>query len=301
MQQCSWANLHAIVEKIRANTEEELASGKAVSVSAFALQSLPGEFSMALRQAVAEQISQRDGEYVAELGQNRYLLGVSAFWRGDLAAAHEHLAAAVETHNEAQRDQHLVLYAQDPKAVCLVRLAFADLWEGDAGRADEMARAALQRAADLDHLMTMWYVLTYATMIAAEIEDTARLAELLDEADCLGRRFPMPYLMITAEALRGWLEVGEGSAGGIEKIERSVGRSRAEGETLHLTYCLLLLARARGIVGAFPEGREAAREALSWSQGHDQRYLEAELWRVDGQLAHHGGDVDAASSSLPRK
>ncbi|MBT4044704.1 MAG: tetratricopeptide repeat protein, partial [Rhodospirillaceae bacterium] len=69
MQQCSWANLHSVVEKIRGNTEAELAAGNSVAVSAFALQSLPGEFSMALRQSVAEQISQRNGDYVAELGQ----------------------------------------------------------------------------------------------------------------------------------------------------------------------------------------------------------------------------------------
>ena len=67
MQQCSWSNLHSVVEKIRTNTEEELAAGTTVAVSAFALQSLPGEFSMALRQAVAEQISDRNAGYVAEI------------------------------------------------------------------------------------------------------------------------------------------------------------------------------------------------------------------------------------------
>src|SRR6185369_13896445 len=131
----------------------------------------------------------------------------------------------------------------------------------------------------------LWYVLTYATMIAAELEDTARLAELLGKVGHLERRFPLPYLMTTAEALRGWVDVCGGFSGGIEKIERSVERSRAEGETLHLTYCLLLLARAYGMVGKFRKGRDAAREGLSWSERYDQRYLEAELWRVDGELA----------------
>ncbi len=69
MQQCSWSNLHSVVEKIRTNTEEELTSDGPVALSAFALQSLPGEFSMALRQAVAEQISRRNADYVAESAQ----------------------------------------------------------------------------------------------------------------------------------------------------------------------------------------------------------------------------------------
>jgi DNA-binding SARP family transcriptional activator len=230
--------------------------------------------------------------------EGRYLLGVTAFWRGDLARARHYLDSAIEAYHASHRDKHLALYAQDPKAVCLVRLAWVELWAGDAGRADETARSALEIAVDLDHLMTLGYVITYAAIIAAESEDLARVAELLGEADRLWKRFSDRYLMIVLEALRGWLDVCEGSAGGIEKIVRSVARSRAEGETLHLTYGLLLLARARGMVGEFREGRAATREGLAWSHRCNQRYLEAELWRVDGELAYRSGETEAAAASL---
>jgi hypothetical protein len=228
--------------------------------------------------------------------EGRYLLGVSAFWRGDLARARQYLGGAIDAYDVSHRDEHLALYAQDPKAVCLVRLAWVDLWAGDAGRADERARSALELAADLDHLMTLWYVLTYAAIIAAESEDLVRLAELLGEAEVLGKRLPMRYLMIVGDALRGWLDVCEGSPAGIERIVRSVARSRTAGESLHLTYTLLLLARARGMAGELHEGRAATREALSWSERRNQRYLEAELWRVDGELGYRSGESEAAAS-----
>ena len=99
--------------------------------------------------------------------------------------------------------------------------------------------------------------------------------------------------MIVGEALRGWLDVCEGSPRGIEKILRSVARSRTDGETLHLTYTLLLLAGSCHGRRVRP-GRAVAREGLSWSHRHNQRYLEAELWRVDGELAHRGGETEAA-------
>jgi ATP/maltotriose-dependent transcriptional regulator MalT len=200
----------------------------------------------------------------------------------------------------SHRDEHLALYAQDPKAVCLVRLAWVELWAGDAGRANETARSALELAVTLDHLMTLWYVITYAAIIAAESEDLPRLAELVGDAELLWKRLPMPYLMIVGEALRGWLDVCEGSPGGIEKIVRSAARSRTDGETLHLTYTLLLLARAHAMAGECHQGRAATREGLSWSDSHNQRYLEAELWRVDGELAHRGGETEAAAASLRR-
>ena len=144
--------------------------------------------------------------------------------------------------------------------------------------------------------MTLGYVITYAAINAAESEDLARLAELLGDAELLWKRLPMRYLMVVGEALRGWLDVCEGSPGGIEKIVGSVARSRTDGETLHLTYCLLLLARARGMAGEFHQGRAATREGLSWSHSCNQRYLEAELWRVDGELAYRSGEPEAAAS-----
>ena len=230
--------------------------------------------------------------------EGRYLLGVSAFWRGDLSTARHDLDGALETYDVSHRDEHLALYAQDPKAVCLVRLAWVELWAGDAGRANETARSALEIAVDLDHLMTLGYVITYAAIIAAESGDLARLAELLGEAELLWRRLSERYLVVVLEALRGWLDVCEGSPEGIEKIVRSVARSRTEGETLHLTYCLLLLARARSMAGEFDQGRAATREGLSWSHSCNQHYLEAELWRVDGELAYRSGEAEAAAASL---
>jgi DNA-binding SARP family transcriptional activator/tetratricopeptide (TPR) repeat protein len=232
--------------------------------------------------------------------EGRYLLGVSAFWRGDLARARHDLDGAIETYDVSHRDEHLALYAQDPKAVCLVRRAWVELWAGDACRADETARSALALAVDLDHLMTLGYVITYAAIIAAESEDLARLTELLTDADLVWKRLSERYLLVVLEALRGWLDVCEGSPGGIEKIVRSVARSRTDGETLHLTYTLLLLSRARGIVGEFHQGRAATREGLSWTHRCDQRYLEAELWRLDGELAYRSGEREAAAASLRR-
>jgi DNA-binding SARP family transcriptional activator len=232
--------------------------------------------------------------------EGRYLLGVSAFWQGDLARARHYLSGAIEAYDVSHRDEHLALYAQDPKAVCLVRLALVELWAGDADRADQTARSALKIAVDLDHLMTLGYVITYASVLADESEDLVRLAELLTDADLLWKRLSERYLMVVLEALRGWLDVCGGSAGGIDKIVRSVARSRTEGETLHLTYTLLLLARARGMVGEFREGRAATREGLSWSRRCNQRYLEAELWRVDGELAYRSGETEAAAASLRR-
>jgi DNA-binding SARP family transcriptional activator/tetratricopeptide (TPR) repeat protein len=230
--------------------------------------------------------------------EGRYLLGVSAFWRGDLTAAHEHLDAAIDAYDPARRAEHLALYAQDPRAVCLVRRGWIQLWVGDAGQASETARSALEMAVALDHPMTLGYVITYAAIIAAESDDLTGVTSLLDDAELLQKRLPERYLKVVLDALRGWVAVREGSFGPVEDILRAVAISRAEGETLHLTYCLLLLARARALTGELEEGRVATREAIEWSQRRNQGYLEAELWRVDAELAYRSGQADAARAAL---
>ena len=50
------------------------------------------------------------------------------------------------------------------------------------------------------------------------------------------------------------------------------------------------------MVGELREGRAATREGLSLSHRRNQRYLEAELWRVDGELAYRSGEADATAS-----
>ena len=221
--------------------------------------------------------------------EGHYLLGVSAFWQGGLEKARHHLEAAIAAYDVTRRDEHLALFAQDPRAVCLVRLALVDQWASESERAAELAREALRVAADTDHPMTLAYVITYAAILAAEAGESEWLAELLAEAEALRERLSERYLVVVLDALRGWLEVCEGSLGGIDKILQAVGRTRAEGETLHLSYTLLLLARARLQVGELHEGRVAAREALEWTQEVNQRYLEAELSRIDAKLAQGSG------------
>jgi DNA-binding SARP family transcriptional activator len=221
--------------------------------------------------------------------EGHYLLGVSAFWQGDLENARRHLEGAIESYDESRCREHLALYAQDPKAVCLVRLALVEQWAGGTVRAGELARDALQVAADLDHPMTLAYVITYAAILAAEAREFEWLAELLDEAEELRERLPEKYLVILLNALRGWLEMNQDSLGGIDRILQAVGRSRVEGQTLHLSYALLLLARSRAVAGEVREGRVASREALEWTRKYKQLYLEAELTRVDGELADLGG------------
>ncbi len=53
------------------------------------------------------------------LVEGHYVLGVSAFWRGEFAQSHHHLEQALAHYSPAKRATHISAYAQDPQVVCL--------------------------------------------------------------------------------------------------------------------------------------------------------------------------------------
>jgi DNA-binding SARP family transcriptional activator len=252
--------------------------------------------------------SSRFGAALLDLGdqdptaqtEGHYLLGVSAFWRGDLAASRAHLSAAIRSYRAEQSAEHITRYAQDPKAVCLVRLALTELWCGKPDRASTLAQEALAFAETLAHPTTHAYVLMYAAFVVAELGDRAPLIEYLDAGDALWARQPLGFFMTLGQLYRGWIEVLDGRPGGIDRLQAAIDGLRAEGQTLHLTYALGLLARARHMAGDIEAGRTALREGVQWGLEHDQRYVESELWRIDGELLAASGDATGAEAAIQR-
>lgn len=227
-----------------------------------------------------------------------YLLGVSSFWQGDLARSRTCLESAIANYDPTLSVEHLTRFAQDPKAVCSVRLALTELWLGDPGRAKETASAAQALAEEIGHLMTLGYVITYSAIGAAEAEDVDRLTQLLADAEDLWKRFSMRYLSVVIEALKGWVDLQSGDDGGVNRIAKAVESSRNAGETLHLTYLLLLLSRAHERLGDVARARAAVAEGLSMTTARGQLYLHSELQRMEGDLALAEGETDAGRAAL---
>ncbi|CAI10049.1 AfsR/SARP family transcriptional regulator [Aromatoleum aromaticum] len=100
-------------------------------------------------------------------------------------------------------------------------------------------------------------------------------------------------------AARLWRETEGNPLFVIEAVRAGISSDGSEA-VLTPTMRAVLLARARGMLGEFRPVRAATREALSWTQRCSQRYLEAELWRLDGELACRSGEREAAAASLRR-
>ena len=98
--------------------------------------------------------------------------------------------------------------------------------------------------------------------------------------------------------MRGWAlaERGQGEAG-IAELRAAMATIRAIGTVLELPWYLALLAGACGIVGQTAEGLDAIAEALAQVASTNERFYEAEIYRVQGELLLKQGRPDSAAGA----
>jgi len=85
--------------------------------------------------------------------------------------------------------------------------------------------------------------------------------------------------------LRGWAlaEQGHGEEG-IAQMRQGIAAYRHTGAELNLPCWLVLLAEAYGKIGKPEEGLSTLAEAVALVEKNEERYYEAELYRLKGQL-----------------
>ena len=84
---------------------------------------------------------------------------------------------------------------------------------------------------------------------------------------------------------RGWALAQQGQAKeGITQIEQSLIAYRATGAEITRPYYLALLAEAHGVMGQPAAGLTALAEALTLTDRTSERWYEAEIYRLKGEL-----------------
>lgn len=230
--------------------------------------------------------------------EGHYLLGVISFWRGDFLAARRHLERAIEHYDPAVSRTHLRLYAQDPKVVCLIRLAY-DLWYlGEPDRTRTLRGEAIALAEQLGDPTTSAYALTFACWIANELGDTDDVARFAAATAAVAEEHQLGFFLPMGQILTGWVTATSGDRPtGITEIREGLAMLEERDQRLPTSYGLALLARTHLLAGDPAAARVAVDDALDLTDRTGQRYLESDLRRLHGGcLAAQGdhGDAQAA-------
>ncbi|ATB34142.1 protein kinase domain-containing protein [Melittangium boletus] len=190
----------------------------------------------------------------------------------------------------------------DPTTVVLAHSAVLQSVIGQEEGAPRRGQDALALAERIGHPQTRAYVLLYAA-VACQMRGDARGTLALAEASLdLAHEHRVRLLVewVTwAGLLRAWAlsELGLNEVG-LEQMRLGLSRWRMAGLNGGLSYHVGMLAQVHLRRGQPQESLRAVNAALQWVESLDERFYEAELYRVGGQAWRALGDETRAREFL---
>jgi predicted ATPase len=228
-------------------------------------------------------------------------LGMSLHHVGELMAAREHLEQAWVLYNPQAHNPRVMRSWGDPGVLYLSYVAITSWLLGYPDQALEKARAALRLAHEVAHPYSLAFALTrvaalyfYRGEVQASQEHVEALIALATEQE-----FPDVLALETARQGVGLVEQGEVEAG-IVQLQHGLAGMQALGQEIGRPSFLARLAMAYGKRGQPEEGRRVMAEALAAVDRTGERYYEAELYQLKGELSLQSGQVETSRSKSRR-
>ncbi len=229
----------------------------------------------------------------------RRFLGVTALALGDFAAAAAHLERCLQDFDPADRRFYASLAIDDVRLNMMGYLATALISLGRLDEAHVHIAATLDEARRLSHGYTLAHALMtvcWCDWCGAEWTSLSRHAEEMLE---LSNRHGFALFRTWAEAIQGCALAALGRAEeGLPLLHRGLAVMRAIGQGLHLPQTLTMLADAYGKAGQPEEGLRRLAEAAEIAETTQDRWAEAELCRVRGDLLLAMGRAREAEDSF---
>jgi predicted ATPase len=212
-------------------------------------------------------------------------VGTTLYNLGTAAEAHTHFTQGIALYDPQQHRTSAFLYGEDAGVVCH---SFAPWTLWSLGYPDQgltRSQEAMTLAQHSVHLFSLGFALCWAGVFHQWRREVRAVHERAEAACRLAKEQGFPSWMAQGAILRGWALAQQGQAQeGIAQIEQGLRAFRATGAEIERSYFLALLAEAHGIMGQPEAGLTALTEALTLVDKTGERWYEAELYRLKGEL-----------------
>jgi predicted ATPase len=221
----------------------------------------------------------------ALLLQAHRMLGATVFYLGELAAAQAHVEQGIALHVPHQYRAHAFRVGQDLEVACLSIAALALWLRGYPDQARKRSHEALTLAQERAHLHSLAYALNFAALLHTFRQEGEAAQARAEAAMTLSTKQGFPFWLARGMILRGWaLARLEPREEGIAQMRQGLAAYRVTGAELGRSHFLALLAEGHRKVGQRAEGLSLLAEALAAMDKTGERFWEAELHRLKGEL-----------------
>jgi predicted ATPase len=212
--------------------------------------------------------------------------------------AQDHLWRVVAVYEPRPQHPSAVRFGYDPGVYAHAMVGWTLWLLGYPEQALLQSRKAVVLAQEQAHPFTLSITLATDAILQFMRHEADASLEHIEASLRLATEYGFPYLRALATVLqgRGWVG-SQGAEAGIAHMRQGLVALRATGAEL-LRPCLLgLLAEACASGGQIEAGLVALDEAIIAANQHTERFFEAELYRLRGELLLR--QVAAQASSLP--
>ena len=223
------------------------------------------------------------------------LMGLSLLHTGHVVEARKQLDLAIALYDPAEHRPLASRFGQDVGAASLAWRSLASWLLGYPEAAAADAEQAIRVARDCGLSGTLVYVLNFCVLQHSLSGDFVLAESLLDELltvkDQIGSQFWGGWAMLQRGCV---LALGGKSAAAVEGITSGLAAIRPTGNTMWMPLWLSLLAKAKAETGQFDAAMSHIAEALATLDATKERWCEAEVYRMAGDIALLSPTPDAA-------
>jgi class 3 adenylate cyclase/predicted ATPase len=222
------------------------------------------------------------------LVEARYLLGMTLFRLGDLGSAHAHLAhlkRSASLRDSEQLDEDTFIHGRDPRTIGRSSLGLILWFMGYPDQAVEQAEWALAQARSMLNLVSLGQTLVFNAELHQLRGEPQLTKDCAEAAIALSSEQCFPLILAWGTVLHGWALAQQGSTEeGITRLRQGLADYQATGARLGRSYFLALLAETYANAGQAEPGQLALVEAMAMLEKTGERFYEAELHRLKGEL-----------------
>lgn len=220
------------------------------------------------------------------------MLGATLHLLGEFTSAHSHLAQAGAFYNPEHHGDLASYMGLDPGAMALGYAAKTLWYRGFPDQALEQARYALSVAQVLSHPFSVAEALRAVAFVHLFRREGQEAQAQADALLTLVREHGLVEWLAIGPSVRGWAFVErvlrsraqEQRATGLGQLREGLTAMRATGAGIYVPLLPGVLAQDYAQDSQVEEGLRVIAEALAMVERNEERWAEAELYRIKGTL-----------------
>jgi DNA-binding winged helix-turn-helix (wHTH) protein/predicted ATPase len=212
-------------------------------------------------------------------------LGQTLCVLGEPTLAQEHLRQVVALYEPQRHSARALRFGYDPGIYAHAMEGWVLWLLGYPEQALQRSHDGLALAREQSHPFTLALTLATVAILQQMRQEGEVSLEQVAASLALSSEHGFPYLRAAGTVLQGWGLARFGQVDeGIAQMRQGLAAMRATGAEILRPYLLALLAEAHGSAGQIEAGLYTLEEALVAAQDHAERFYEAELHRLKGEL-----------------